>query len=981
MIGKYISHYKIVGKIGAGGMGIVYKAIDTKLKRNVAIKLLPPALNMDSESSERFIHEAQAASALDHNNICTIYEIDETKDGQTFIVMACYEGKTLKQIIDEGTLSVNKSIDIITQIAKGLAKAHEKGIVHRDIKPSNIFITDEGVVKIIDFGLAKLTNMTRITKSGSTLGTANYISPEQVLGKEVDGKTDIWSLGVLFYEMLSGRIPFRGEYEQAIIYSIINRKIIPLESIVPHVPKAVIDIVNGCLQKDREKRFTSVEEVLLKLKEYLNNDEIEGGRGQNYKNLYQNFLKSKILIPAILVIIIIIITGIWLSNRRAKIKWARHEAIPEIRNMMSAIWWDYTDPYELARKAEKYIPEDTILAELISNCSFPISIKTEPPGAKVFMKEYIHPESEWQYLGVSPLENIRLPIGIFRWKMELEGFDTVLAAASTWDLDFQKNRPIVPNNIIRVLDKKGSIPADMVHVMGSRTRAGKINDFYMDKYEVTNRQYKKFIDSGGYTKNEYWENKFVKDDRIMTWNQAMAEFVDQTGQPGPANWVAGDYPDGHDNYPVSGISWYEAAAYAKFIGKCLPTSNHWNLARGGYTSLIRWPQLGGFAVFAPFCNFDGEGTVPVGSYNGITSFGAHDMAGNVREWCWNETNNGRIIRGGAWNDVTYMFGNLSQVPAFNRSLKNGFRCALYPEPKQVPDSVFRVINFQERSDFYKAEPVSDQVFRVYKEQFFYDSTDLNAKLEKRDISSEDWTYERISFNAAYGNERIIIHLFLPKNTDAPYQTVIYFPGSSAKYKNSSDDLENYYGFYVFMAPLVKTGRAVIYPVYKGTFERRDESTAKINWAETSHHHSRYVIQLVKDFKRCVDYCKIRKDLNHNKIAYYGLSWGGLLGPIISAVEERLITAITVAGGLWGNGRPEVNQVNYISHVKIPFLMLNGKYDSVFPYETSIKPMYDLLGTPDKHKKLILYETDHVPPRNELTRDAVTWLDNYLGEVR
>jgi eukaryotic-like serine/threonine-protein kinase len=216
MIGKTISHYKILEKLGGGGMGVVYKAEDLKLHRLVALKFLPPELTLDEEAKKRFVHEAEAASSLDHNNICVIHEIDET-DGQIFICMNYYEGETLKKKIEKGLLKIDEAADIALQIAKGLEKAHEKGIVHRDIKPANIFITSDGVVKILDFGLAKLMGYTVLTKVGETLGTTAYMSPEQSRGEKTDYRTDIWSFGIVLYEMVTGKLPFKGDYGQAVM--------------------------------------------------------------------------------------------------------------------------------------------------------------------------------------------------------------------------------------------------------------------------------------------------------------------------------------------------------------------------------------------------------------------------------------------------------------------------------------------------------------------------------------------------------------------------------------------------------------------------------------------------------------------------------------------------------------------------------------------------------------------------------------------
>ena len=208
MIGETISHYRILEKLGGGGMGVVYKAEDSRLKRTVALKFLKPELTDDEDTRTRFVHEAQAASALQHHNICTIHEIDQTADGRMFICMEYYPGATLKNRIERGALPMREAVEIAAQGAEGLAKAHEAGMVHRDIKPANIAITNDGVLKILDFGLAKLTDRTRITKMGTTVGTVSYMSPEQARGDEVTAAADVWSLGVILYEMLTGRLPF-----------------------------------------------------------------------------------------------------------------------------------------------------------------------------------------------------------------------------------------------------------------------------------------------------------------------------------------------------------------------------------------------------------------------------------------------------------------------------------------------------------------------------------------------------------------------------------------------------------------------------------------------------------------------------------------------------------------------------------------------------------------------------------------------------
>ena len=265
MIGKTISHYKILEKLGEGGMGVVYKAQDTKLDRTVALKFLPPHLHLDEEAEKRFIFEAKAASSFDHPNICTIYEIDKTDEGQLFIVMACYEGETLKKKLEQNPLNINEVIDYSIQIANGLERAHEAGITHRDIKPANIMITNRGEAKILDFGLAKSLNDPGVTKIGTTIGTASYMSPEQAKGADINHQSDIWSLGVVMYQMITGKAPFEGDYEQAVIYTILNEDPVPITKYSENCSSTLIRIVNKCLEKDRDDRYQTVRELLQDL--------------------------------------------------------------------------------------------------------------------------------------------------------------------------------------------------------------------------------------------------------------------------------------------------------------------------------------------------------------------------------------------------------------------------------------------------------------------------------------------------------------------------------------------------------------------------------------------------------------------------------------------------------------------------------------------------------------------------------------------
>jgi eukaryotic-like serine/threonine-protein kinase len=984
--------YRILEEVGRGGMGVVYKAEDLKLKRPVALKFLPPEWGSHPEARERFIQEARAAAALSHPNICTIHEVDEG-EGKPFIAMEFIEGENLRDKVKKGPLPVDIALDFVIQAAKGLEKAHQKGIVHRDIKTANIMVTESGQVKIMDFGLAKLQGGSSFTQEGATLGTVAYMSPEQARGEKVDGRTDLWSLGVVLYEMLTGDLPFRGERDVSVLYSIVHEEPKALKDAKPPVPPELQHVIERALNKDPGQRYQTAGEMIKDLSDYQEALKREAAGVFNLGSFLKRLRRPVVAIPTILAVIAIALFAVWFFGRQAKVRWARKELLPRIGQLAELRatldyqgMLDYAKIYELAVEAEKCIPRDPQLAKIFANFSTPLNILTDPAGAKVYVKYYHEPEKGWGYLGESPIKNQRMPIAFLRLRMEKEGYEPVLAAAVSWGEAVPKARKRLPGEISAVLEKKGAIPAGMVRVTGVEIEGtGKFEDFYMDRFEVTNKQYREFILNGGYQKREYWKNNFVKEGKPLTWEQAMAACVDKTGLAGPAAWQAGDYPEGQDDYPVSGISWYEAAAYAEYAGKTLPSGYHWEIARGNLTALIESKSFSEF--FIPQSNFKGKGPERVGSNPAITPYGLYDMGGNVREWCFNETQIGRLVRGGAWDDVSYMFGDLSQLPPFDRSAKNGFRCCLYIHPEKVPKAALALKKIVGFPDFYKQKPVSDQIFQVYKEQYAYDKVDLDSRLELRDDTAKEWVIEKVSFAAAYENERVPAFLYLPRNSSPPFQTIIFFPGLDAAWAGSSKDLEKLSGIFekftsFFLFPsLVKNGRAVMFPVYKGTFERGSDALLAIQTGADTRQYTEYFIKVVKDFRRSIDYLETRSDIDSKKLAYLGFSWGGIYGAIIPAIEERLKVSILNGGGMWGNTRPEVDGINYVTRVKVPTLMLNGRYDMTFPFELTVKPMFDLLGTPAADKRLILYDTDHIIPLTEYIKETLAWLDKYLGPIK
>ncbi len=314
MIGRTISHYKILSKLGEGGMGVVYKAEDTKLGRVVALKFLPAEMTKDPEAKQRFVREAQSASSLSHPHITTIYEIDEAEE-QTFIAMECVEGESLKKKIHAGPLKLDEAIGIAIQLAEGLQEAHEKGIVHRDIKPDNVMLTPKSQAKIMDFGLARSAGKTTLTKEGTTLGTVAYMSPEQARGEHVDHRTDIWSLGVVLYEMIVGRLPFRGDHEPAIVYSILNEDPEPPTTVRTGVPMELEKIVKKTLAKKPSERYQHAADLIVDLKSTARESGARAGRNMARPPARAPRLALRMWLPVALVIVAAVTSAVILVGR------------------------------------------------------------------------------------------------------------------------------------------------------------------------------------------------------------------------------------------------------------------------------------------------------------------------------------------------------------------------------------------------------------------------------------------------------------------------------------------------------------------------------------------------------------------------------------------------------------------------------------------------------------------------------------------
>ena len=986
MIGQQVTHYRVLSELGKGGMGVVYLAEDETLDRKVALKFIRTDLIGGQDAESRLLREARTASALDHPNIGTIYEVGEWQ-GHHFIAMAYYEGETLAARVERGPLEIAEAAAILEQIAGALARAHADGIVHRDLKPANVFLVplearrrsgsgaekaatperirdSSGTVKLLDFGLARQaseesTAATRLTAPGTTVGTVAYMSPEQARGEEVDRSADLWAFGVIAYELLSGRRPFPGVHPASVLHAIIYEPAPDLKSLRPDVPERLRALVAKALAKDKAARHASALELL----EELHAATALPAEGHS---LASRLRRPRVALPLAVGVLVAAALGARQLSRARETRWAREQALPEIARLAERE--HFVEAFALAERAESAIPADPMLARLWPTIARTPELRSEPPGATVSYKDYATPDAAWVLAGVTPLQGVRVPAGVFRWRFEKPGFQTLEIAGASGSLAQMRAVPSVTDV---TLEAAASVTPGMILVPGSDEPQAlslpgfehltpvRLDDvFWMDEYEVTNEQFKAFVDASGYQKREYWTEPFEEGGRPLSWDEAISRFHDATGRPGPATWVQGEFPAGQGRLPVSGVSWYEAAAYARFAGKQLPTIHHWNRAAGPRTS--SW--------VVPRANFAGSGLLAVGSRQALHQWGHQDLAGNVKEWVWTGTGDGRrYILGGGWDEPPHMFNDPDARSPFARVANFGFRCVRYAR-EPLPELVAPVP--LATRDYRREKPAPDPVFEIYRRLYAYDRVPLQAAVEATDDANEHWRREQVSLPTAYGSERMKVFVYLPKKAAPPFRTVVYFPGANMLRTRSFDQLpDNQFDF------IVKSGRAVVLPVYKGTFDRPSElsdSTANPTASYRDH-----VIAWVKDFMRTVDYLETRPDLDLEHLGFVGLSWGGRMGSIVPALDPRVKVAVLYVGGFsLQRPMPEVDQIHFAPRVRIPVLMLNGRFDFFFPVDTSQLPMFETLGTPKTQKRHLLYDTSHGIPRLEMIKETLDWLDRY-----
>lgn len=665
----------------------------------------------------------------------------------------------------------------------------------------------------------------------------------------------------------------------------------------------------------------------------------------------QELKRQRLIAAGLVSVVLCTAMAVWLYQHWQEREALFLETIPSIR---AAAGSDVFAAWRETRAALARYPDELELQQLMLDFTIPVSLASQPPAASVSVGPYKGTDTDWVALGTTPLDDIRLPLTMLRFRVSKPGFRSLDVAPS-----------VLPVAEAFHLHPNGVPPEGMVYVPPGRVsylgETRELQGFWIQQQEVTNREYREFVESGGYQKAEYWQERITVDGSELTMDDKTALFVDSTGLPGPSLWSLGTYPEGHGDHPVEGLSWYEAAAYARFRNMQLPTVFHWWRAsgRGG-------EQMMNFADIVRDSNFLGTGSRPVGQ-GGLGPYGTHDMAGNVGEWCANASNTGRHFLGGSWRTESFAFMDPFAQPATHRGAGFGLRLMSAAVPisgEQLAD----VVNEAPQA----ITPVNDTTFEIFARQFAYDPVPLNAVLESVDRSHRAWRRERISFDAAYGDERVPLQLFIPNDAAPPYQVVVHFPGGDALLLNESADAG-----LLSVEPFLRTGRAVAYPVYQGTFERKARTKRGMLAAR------KRVIEQAQDVSRTLDYLVTREDVAQDKIAFHGLSYGGILAPFILAVENRFTSAMILSAGTVSRPLPpELTVQHYLPRVTLPTLFMGGRDDFNHSYENAQVPFFELLGTPQGQKRHVTFEGGHLPTGYAaVRRELIRWLDETLGKAR
>lgn len=625
------------------------------------------------------------------------------------------------------------------------------------------------------------------------------------------------------------------------------------------------------------------------------------------------------------------------------------------------------DAFNLGNRLLKDNKNNKIVQDAMNKLTAEIDIISDPPDAKVYRyTSGSYSSSNWEYLGKTPIKKAKVPWTHFtKLRFDAGNNKQYIFSESTWILYSKAGKFTLPLNVNIDTSREAVVLGQKLSLLipGLDEREAEIGPFVIDRYEVTNEEYQKFVNAGGYNNPKYWDFPTTIKNKTYAFDVVKDLFKDKSGVPGPAGWVSGAFTEGEGRLPVNGISWFEASAYARFTGKKLPSVYHWTRGASVYMG----------SDIIPVSNFSKSHLKEVG-YSKVTSvYGLYDVAGNVREWCTNTSGSDSThvaILGGSYLDGPFSFNDFFAASPFDRSLANGVRC-MFPLVKQDNKALYTEYLYVPVRDFKSLPGVGKETFAVIKGLYDYEKKPLNVVTKEKITTNSSYDVEAVEFNAAYNNERMGGYLYTPKNRTAKSKTIVFFPGANAFNEDigSLNEMRRETEF------LVKQDYAVFIPIFKSTYNRKDD--VKNDYPNKSDAWKEHIIMWGKDLKRSIDFLETRQDLDISKLAYYGISWGAAMGSILCAIDDRVKVGLLYVAGFYQQPcQLEVEQYVYAPYVKMPILMLNGKYDFFYPLETSQNPMYELLGTPLEHKKRYVYPTGHNVPEEELVREVLAWLKKY-----
>jgi len=867
-------------------------------------------------------------------------------------------------------------IDLVAQIGDALAAAHGAGVLHKDLKPANVLIHEKGGqprVCLADFGIGLVTSREALEVPGITVaglteallsssvetgaGTRLYMAPEVMEGHQATELSDVYSLGVILYQVVA------GNFGRALATG--------WERDVPD-PLLREDIA-ACVDRDPANRVAGPAQLAARLRALPQRRAGARAVAGRRRGLRVGL--------AVALAAVLLAGGWWGFSFYSKVRWARDVAGPEILRLVEAN--DYAAAYDLATEVEEALGANPSFDPVWEAISTTMSFTTEPAGATVSYRPYADPEGAWRAFGTTPIEEARLPRVMLRWRVEKDGFVT---------REFAHFPPAVSRRVgfawspALVLDPEPA-PADGTIPVAGRSffavplgsfptvEAFELERFYIDRTEVTNEAYQEFVAAGGYRDPSFWQEAFVDGSRTLEFEEAVARFLDSTGRPGPADWVLGEFPEGRGSHPVAGVSWFEAAAYAAFRGKSLPTVYHWGVAALPDVEIVESlaPDL------AAQSNMGSDGPLAVGSTPGLSAAGALDMAGNVSEWVWNASGDHRYLLGGSWRDPGYALTMASTTSPWRREENFGFRLTRYASE---PEARFLAPISLPGVDFAKAPAASPEEFAYGRRRVQYQRTPLRLEEEAAHTLASGVVAERVSIDAAYRRERLPIYTLAPENAAPPYQAVVWMGGLNILM--GQDTTEALEGFAPLLEFLRKSGRLVVQPVFASSLERNDGTALqRFNGGNVDTQREMFV-DWVKDLGRTLDYLEERGDVDMERVAFAGMSLGALAGNVIAGAHQDRIAAQLLWSGGFAAATPAAGAPNLISSAEtttIPVLMLNGREDFIFPYGAGQVPFFARLGTPAEHKRHVVWKGGHFGfPLGEFIKENLAFLDRYLGPV-